>query len=131
LADWIFWGNVRRRGTDVNIPKIGSRVGQLCFGGIQRFYAELRREINWGNWGLGFFGVFLVSPREAIEEGTTWCALLCIWEGIYCVNWVGLIVWGLLGLPMGCVRVRGLLDNGVEERGGFSTIQCVRGVGVP
>jgi hypothetical protein len=30
-----FWrGQVQRRGTHVNTPKIGSRDGQLCFGGI-------------------------------------------------------------------------------------------------
>jgi hypothetical protein len=45
----IFWGQVQRRGTHVNTPKIGSRDGEKCFGGIQRFYAELRREFIWGN----------------------------------------------------------------------------------
>jgi hypothetical protein len=38
---WIFGGQVQRRGTHVNTPKIGSRVGVFCFGGIYRFYAEL------------------------------------------------------------------------------------------
>jgi hypothetical protein len=28
------WGQVQRRGGRVNIPKIGSRVGEFCFGGI-------------------------------------------------------------------------------------------------
>jgi hypothetical protein len=41
------------------------------FGGILRFYAELRRETFWGNFKLEFFGVLLVSPRRAGEEGGT------------------------------------------------------------
>jgi hypothetical protein len=40
----IFWGVVQRRGGRVNTPKLGSRDGVLCFGGIMGFYAELRRE---------------------------------------------------------------------------------------
>jgi hypothetical protein len=60
---------VQRRGVHVNTPKNGSRVGVLCFGGILRFYAELRREIIWGNWKLGFFGGLLVVPRGPTEEG--------------------------------------------------------------
>jgi hypothetical protein len=40
----------------VNILKIGSRADVFCFGGIQRFYAELRREYNWGNLKLVFLG---------------------------------------------------------------------------
>jgi hypothetical protein len=41
FRDLIFEGPVQRRGADVNIPEIGSRVGQLCFGGISGFYAVL------------------------------------------------------------------------------------------
>jgi hypothetical protein len=78
LGCWFFWGNVRRRGAHVNIPKIGSRVGQLCFGGILGFYAELRREIKWRNWDLGFLGVLLVVPRESTEEGDHLMLLLCV-----------------------------------------------------
>jgi hypothetical protein len=37
----VFLGLVQRRGTDVNIPEIGSRGDVLCFGGIYGFYAEL------------------------------------------------------------------------------------------
>jgi hypothetical protein len=34
LSDLIFGGIVRRRGTDVNIPKKGSRGDAFCIGGI-------------------------------------------------------------------------------------------------
>jgi hypothetical protein len=64
----------QRRGAHVNVPKIGSRDGHLCFGGIQRFYAELRREIKRGNFNLVFFGVLVGSPRVSIEEGGHSCA---------------------------------------------------------
>jgi hypothetical protein len=40
----IFLGVVQRRGGRVNTPEIGSRDGEICFGGIMGFYAELRRE---------------------------------------------------------------------------------------
>jgi hypothetical protein len=29
-----FWNGVQRRGVHVIVPKIGSRVGDYCFGGI-------------------------------------------------------------------------------------------------
>jgi hypothetical protein len=68
----------------VNVPKIGSRDGHLCFGGIQRFYAELRREIKRGNFNLVFFRVLLEGPRETIEVGGHSCArfggILCLEE---------------------------------------------------
>jgi hypothetical protein len=70
-----FEGKVRRRGTHVNIPKIGSRVGVFVFGGIYGFCAELRREFVWGNLNLGFFGVLGVGPWEVTEEGGPMCAL--------------------------------------------------------
>jgi hypothetical protein len=31
---WNFLKAVQRRGVHVNIPKIGSRAGEFCFGGI-------------------------------------------------------------------------------------------------
>jgi hypothetical protein len=65
----IFEIRVQRRGARVNILKIGSRDGQKCFGGILGFYAELRREYNWGNLDWGFFGVLFRSPRRSGEEG--------------------------------------------------------------
>jgi hypothetical protein len=52
-----FWGKLQRRGTHVNTLKIGSRGDAFCIGGIQRFYAELRREWGWGDIGLVGFGV--------------------------------------------------------------------------
>jgi hypothetical protein len=48
LVNWIL-GEVQRRGADVNTPKIGSRVGEFCFGGILGIHAVLRRELIWGN----------------------------------------------------------------------------------
>jgi hypothetical protein len=70
---WIFGRRVQRRGVHVNTLKIGSRVGELCFGGIYRFYAELRRETFGGNFKLDFFLVLLVGPREPTEEGGHLC----------------------------------------------------------
>jgi hypothetical protein len=64
-----FGGQVQRRGAHVSTLEIGSRGAETCFGGIQRFYAELRREFGWGNLSLGFFGVLGGGPRAFIEEG--------------------------------------------------------------
>jgi hypothetical protein len=76
--DLVFWGGqVQRRGVHVNTPKIGSRVGVNCFGGILRFHAELRRESCWGNWDLVFFEVMGGYPRGATEEGGHSCVTLC------------------------------------------------------
>jgi hypothetical protein len=72
-------GRVQRRGTHVNTPKIGSRVGVYCFGGILRIYAVLRRDLNWRNLILVFFGVLVGSPRKATEEGGT---MVCIWGNL-------------------------------------------------
>jgi hypothetical protein len=65
------WDPVQRRGTHVNTPKIGSRVGVYCSGGILRFCAELRRKTFWGNFKLDLFWVLGVSPRGPTEEGGT------------------------------------------------------------
>jgi hypothetical protein len=68
VKDLGFWGNVRRRGTHVSTLKIGSRGEVKCFGGILAFCAELRRELEWGNWGLGFLrigrGFYVVLLRR-------------------------------------------------------------------
>jgi hypothetical protein len=69
LGDFVIWGNVRRRGADVNVPEIGSRGACLCIGGISGFCAELRREMEWGNLNLMVFGILGGNPREACEEG--------------------------------------------------------------
>jgi hypothetical protein len=47
----------------VSPPKIGSRGDAFVFGGILRFYAELRREWIWGKLGLGFFEDLGGKPR--------------------------------------------------------------------
>jgi hypothetical protein len=65
----VILGVGQRRGADVKLPKIGSRVGELCFGGIYGFYAVLRREFNWRNLDLTFFEVLFGSPRGDTEEG--------------------------------------------------------------
>jgi hypothetical protein len=51
IGIWVFGflEEFQRRGVHVNIPKRGSRVGVLCFGGIWVFHAVLRREFIWGN----------------------------------------------------------------------------------
>jgi hypothetical protein len=67
----------------VNTPKIGSRDGVLCFGGILRFCADFRRESFWRNLNLMVFGFMGGVPRKYIEEGGplgvffggTWCFL--------------------------------------------------------
>jgi hypothetical protein len=41
----------------------------LCFWGNLRFYAELRRELGRGNFGLDFLEDLFVGPRRACEEG--------------------------------------------------------------
>jgi hypothetical protein len=73
-----FWRNVRRRGVHVNILKIGSRGGGFVFGGIQRFYAELRREIFWRNLNWVIFEGLLGVPRRVTEEGGQLVCILCV-----------------------------------------------------
>jgi hypothetical protein len=67
---------LQRRGVHVSIPKIGSRGEESCFGGIQRFYAELRREYCWGNLNWSFFLVLPGGPRRDTEEGGPLCVCL-------------------------------------------------------
>jgi hypothetical protein len=69
LRNWCFFGVRQRRGTHVSVPKIGSRGGVLCFGGILGFHADLRRELNRRNLDLVFFGVLIGVPRGSTEEG--------------------------------------------------------------
>jgi hypothetical protein len=64
-----FLEEIQRRGTHVNTPKIGSRVGLFLHRGNIGFYAELRREFYWGNLNLGIFGGFGSGPRRTTEEG--------------------------------------------------------------
>jgi hypothetical protein len=75
----IFWGNFWRRGTHVNILKIGSRGAENCLGEIQGFYAVLRREYFRGNLKLTIFVILSVCPRVLTEEGGQLVFLLCIW----------------------------------------------------
>jgi hypothetical protein len=67
------FGAGQRRGTHVSVPKIGSRAGLFCIGGILRNHAELRREFCWGNLKLEFFEGLPGGPRSATEEGGTVC----------------------------------------------------------
>jgi hypothetical protein len=55
----------------VRIPKIGSRAGLCCFGGIWGIYADLRRELFEGNLDLDFFWVFFGVPRGGLRRGGT------------------------------------------------------------
>jgi hypothetical protein len=80
-----FFGVGQRRGVHVGTPEIGSRGGVLCFGGIQRFYAELRREFLWGNFNLGLFEDLVGVPRGSIEEGGHLCYSF-VFLGELCVN---------------------------------------------
>jgi hypothetical protein len=76
----------QRRGAHVNVPKIGSRGEVLCFGGIQRFYAELRRDFIWGNLKLDFFCALVGDPRELTEEGGQFVCQ-CMHLGEFYVCW--------------------------------------------
>jgi hypothetical protein len=73
-----FFGAGQRRGTHVSVPKIGSRVGKFCFGGILGIHAVSRRELIRGNLNLLFFEVLFEVLRGPIEEGDHLCAFLCI-----------------------------------------------------
>jgi hypothetical protein len=66
---WEFWDLVQRRGGRVSPLKIGSRDGEMCFGGICWIYADLRREFIWGNLVLVFFEIMGDDPRGGWEEG--------------------------------------------------------------
>jgi hypothetical protein len=76
--DWDFEEEIQRRGVDVNVPEIGSRVGQKCFGGISGFHAVLRRELFWGNLNLLFFWFMGVGPRGDTEEGGHYVFFVCV-----------------------------------------------------
>jgi hypothetical protein len=54
-VNWIFGGIVRRRGTHVNIPKIGSRVGVFVPWGNLRFLRCFAKRIRMGVLFLGRF----------------------------------------------------------------------------
>jgi hypothetical protein len=77
-----FSRSVQRRGAHVNTPKTGSRVGEIYFGGILRFHADLRRELFRGNLKIDFFEVLVGVPRRSIEEGGPTCAF---WGNLLCV----------------------------------------------
>jgi hypothetical protein len=77
LGVGFFEEEIQRRGVHVSPLEIGSRAGELCFGGILRFYADLRREFVWGNLNSMFFEIMGVSPRGAGEEGGQ-LVLLCV-----------------------------------------------------
>jgi hypothetical protein len=72
-----FWRKFQRRGVHVNILEKGSRGAGKCSGGISRIYAELRRELLWGNLSWGFFGFLVGVPRRVTEEGGHLVFTLC------------------------------------------------------
>jgi hypothetical protein len=82
VKDLGFWGNVRRRGTHVSTLKIGSRGEVKCFGGILAFCAELRRELEWGNWGLGFLRIGRGFYVVLLRRGDAYCVFESVvgWE---------------------------------------------------
>jgi hypothetical protein len=94
VVDWIrfgkiwgigfFGGTVQRRGVHVNPLKRGSRVGVFVFGGISGFYADLRRELKWGNLNLAIFGVLFRVPRESTEEGGQFVCFLVHLRELLC-----------------------------------------------
>jgi hypothetical protein len=84
LRNWNFWGTVQRRGVHVNTLKRGSRVGVFVFGGISGFYADLRRELRWGNLNLAVFGVLFGVPRESTEEGGQFVCFLVHLSELLC-----------------------------------------------
>jgi hypothetical protein len=91
LGNWNFFGVGQRRGADVSVLKIGSRGELLCFGGILGFYADLRRELWWGNLDLMVFWFLGVCPRGSTEEGGQLVLLFCAFGGIFNVVWVGFV----------------------------------------
>jgi hypothetical protein len=93
----------QRRGAHVSVPKLGSRGGKLCFGGILGSYADLRRDLKGGNFNLLFFEGLGWVPRRFIEEGGRFVQLVCTFGGIL-VNWMR---FG--GMCRLCLCVRGLL----------------------
>jgi hypothetical protein len=68
----------------VSTPKIGSRAGLFCFGGILGNHAVLRRELFGGNLFLVVFSVLGGSPRGSIEEGGT---TVCFWGNLIVFGW--------------------------------------------
>jgi hypothetical protein len=89
-----FGGKVRRRGTHVNVPEIGSRVGKLCIWGNSSFYAELRREIGWGNLDWVDFGRVGGWWYVGKEEGGHYVFFWCFGGVVLCrldkVLWVAI-----------------------------------------
>jgi hypothetical protein len=73
-----FGEEFQRRGVDVSTPKIGSRGGGFCLGGILGNHADLRRDLDWGNLDLLFFRVLFRVPRGGCEEGGPLCVFLCV-----------------------------------------------------
>jgi hypothetical protein len=81
----------------VSVPKIGSRVGVFCFGGILGIYADLRREYIWGNLFLVVLGVLGGEPRGSIEEGGHLVCIMCVWGNLLCVELEKWSFGGMLG----------------------------------
>jgi hypothetical protein len=65
----VLLGELQRRGAYVSVLKIGSRGACFCFWGNLGIYADLRRELGWGNWDLGNFGELRRWAHVEEEEG--------------------------------------------------------------
>jgi hypothetical protein len=105
-----FWRNFWRRGTHVNIPKLGSRGEGNCLGEFWWVYAVLRRELCWGNLKLDFFKVLVGVPRGFIEEGGHYvCISVCLREF--------LMFWGCSPVNVRRVCVRGFTKGQCQGRG--------------
>jgi hypothetical protein len=84
-----FGGRVQRRGVHVNIPEIGSRGDAFCIGGILGFYADLRRELDWGNWELVFLEFWSGLHVSLLRRGDNLVCILCSLGEFKWLNWVG------------------------------------------
>jgi hypothetical protein len=75
FEDLCVWRKLQRRGTHVNVPEIGSRGEEKCFGGISGIYAVLRREFGWGNLDLVNLGFLSGGLTWGWRRGDHLCAI--------------------------------------------------------
>jgi hypothetical protein len=80
---------VQRRGVHVNIPKIGSRVGVCCFGGILGGLRCFTKRIERGKLVFSNFWDFWAVGSRGVGGGGTLCALFVRLRGILFGQLVG------------------------------------------